>query len=206
MAVGDLYQVQVFYNIGSEVTMNVVHLKETVASTDDIPAKTVAKVMHVRWAQLYGNINWSDETRVSAFQVRRIKPTTGVPYLAILGTAEFATIEGTAPGAPVPSMASVLVSLYTNTLTKSGRGRIYLPGLQGAAQNDGQLLEAPLTDISADAATLEDTQVAVGPETGEWDFHVFSRKNQTSAKVTTVTVHSNMATQRGRRNFAGVGQ
>jgi len=206
MAVGDIYQVNLFWNAGSELTMNVIHFKEKVVCTDDLPAKTVAKVVHNRFDDIVGNTVFSNETRVTAIQVRRIKPQAGTPFLAIIGTVEFPEIVGTGVGDPLPSTTAGLVSFYTATNTKSGRGRMYLPGMASGIQNDGQLLETPLTTLSGNVAALEDTQVSLAGDTGEWLLCVFSRKNQVGHDIVNVITHSNLATQRGRRNFPGIGQ
>lgn len=68
MAVGDVYQVQVNYNIGSERTMNVLHLREMLASTDDIPAQTVAIAVYTLWASRYAATLFSSEASVVLIQ------------------------------------------------------------------------------------------------------------------------------------------
>jgi hypothetical protein len=205
MAVGDIYQVQIFYNIGSELTMNVMHWKETVSSTDPIPAETVGKMIHNLWTTHYATNLFSNEARVTLIQVRRIKPTAGIPSTLIIGTATYPTIQGTGAGDPLPSTSAALVSLYTDVFTKSGRGRVYLPGVASGTQNDGQILETPLGLLDSFAQEFKADQVAVAGGTGEWHCVVFSRKLGTSQEVEQVIPHSNLATQRGRRNFPGVG-
>lgn len=205
MAVGDIYQGQIFYNLGSEQTMNVVHLKETVASTDDIPARTVGAILHNIWGTNWGTVNFGDGAKIPLIQVRRIKPTAGVPATLIIGTAAFPAIEGSAAGPPMPSSSAVLFSLYTNTFTKNGRGRIYVPGLSSGLQNDGQIGNAPIDELQAFADEFVATHVALAGMTGEYKFVVYSRELGTAQEVTQAIVHTNLASQRGRRNFPGLG-
>ena len=205
MAVGDVYQTQVFYNIGSERTMNVIHWREVVTCTDPIPAQTVAEMVYNEWFTRYGSLLFSDESNVVLITARRIKPTAGVPATLIIGAAGFPAIVGTGVGSPVPSTSAALISLYTDLNTKNGRGRIYLPGVQSAAQNDGQLTAAQLGELNAFADDLESDFVAVGGGTGEWHCTVYSRTLGTDELVVQAIGHSNMASQRGRRNFPGLG-
>jgi hypothetical protein len=205
MAVGDVYQVQIFYNIGSELTMNVVHVKEVVTSTDDIPARSVGAMIHNMWTTHIATTLFSNETSVVLIQVRRIKPTPGVPATLIVGSAAFPGIAGTGPGDPLPSTTAALISMYTDTHTRNARGRMYLPGLASGTQNDGQLLAATLGQLEAFAEDFEDDIVAVAGTTGTWHFVVYSRTLGTSQEITQAVAHSNLATQRGRRNHPGLG-
>ena len=205
MAVGDIYQIQVYYNIGSERTMNVLHYKETVSSTDLIPAQTLAQAVYELFFTRYATLLFSDESQVVLITGRRIKPTSGVPATLVIGTVAFPAINGTGVGAPVPPQAAALISFYTDLATANGRGRIYVPGVQNAAQNDGQLLAAQLALLEAFADEFESDIVAVGPGTGEWHLVVYSRELETGAEVTQAIGHSNLASQRGRRNFPGLG-
>lgn len=205
MAVGDIYQAKVFYNIGSEITMNVVHYKETVASTDDIPAETIALALEQLWGIVYTRPLFSAEASVILFQVRRVKPTTGIPTTLVLGSVAHPAIPGEGISNPVPSQAAALVSLYTAVMTANARGRIYIPGVSSGVQNDGQLIEAAIDDLEEVADGLEEELVAIAPGTGAWALSVYSRVLGTAQPVVQTIGHSNMATQRGRRNFPGVG-
>lgn len=205
MAVGDIYQVQIFYNIGSEVTMNVMHVKEVVTCTDPIPAQTVAAIIHDLWSTHYATTLFSDETSVTLIQVRRIKPTAGVPSTLIVGSAGFPAINGGGVGDPLPSTSAALISLYTDTHTRNARGRVFFPGLASGTQNDGQLLAANLTLLNAFGDVFEADIVAVGGGTGEFHFVVYSRTLGTGQEITQAPGHSNLATQRGRRNHPGLG-
>jgi len=205
MAVGDVYQVQIHYNIGSERTMNVVHWIETVTCTDPIPARTVAEMCYSLWDGFVATTLFSDETNVILFQVRRIAPTPGVPATLIVGATGFPAITGTGTASPVPSTAAGLVSLYTDLNDKNGRGRIYFPGIQGAAQNDGQLTAGSIAQLETIADSFEADIVPLAPLTGEFHLVVWSRALIAANEVRQGIGHSNLASQRGRRNFPGIG-
>jgi hypothetical protein len=205
MAVGDIYRCEVHYQLGSTETMNVLHMKEKVACTDDIPARSVAKALRDAWAALYNTALFSDVATMFMLRVRRIKPTTGIPSTFILGAGAEPIVTGNDPSAPVPSQAALLISLYSDTLNAHGRGRIYVPGVARASQNDGRLTAAAIALANAAAGVLEATMVAVAGDTGEWNFAVYSRSLGTADDVESAQAHTNLATQRSRRAFPGVG-
>lgn len=202
MAVGDIYSVAIHYNIGSELTMNVIHLRETTESTDSIPAQAVASAVINEWGTHYGTTLFSEASQGTLLVVRRVKPTAGVPGIIILGATD---IVGTAPTAPIPSTSALLISLYTATFTASGRGRVYVPGVATENQNDGQLDAGAETAATLFANMFEEPWVPTGTFTGEWESVVYSRKLGTAQAVVSAIAHTNLASQKGRRNFPGIG-
>jgi len=205
MAVGDIYQSQVYYNIGSEISMNVTHWKEKVVCTDPIPAQSVGLMVHNIWHTHYINTLFSVDSHVTLITTRRIKPTAGVPSILVVGGVLAPAIAGLGVGDPLPSTSALLLSLYTNLFDANGRGRLYIPGAASGVQNDGQLIAAALLDFEAWQAEFYSDQVAVGGGTGEWRCVVYSRALGTGQEVTQAVAHTNLATQRGRRNFPGLG-
>jgi len=201
MAVGDIFKVDFFYNVGSELTQNVVHLREKTACTDAVPAQTCVSAAIAKWITVFETALFSDEIFIPLVRAIRISPTSSVPGLSILGPT---TINGTGPGEPVPSTSALLVSLYSNTFTPSARGRIFIPGLDTTAQNDGQLDDAAITLANQLSIDIIADWTPTGG-TGVWELVVWSRKLSTAYKVTQAPVHSNLATQRSRRNFPGIG-
>lgn len=200
MAINDIYQAQIHYNVGSELTMNVIHLREKTATTEDIPATAVASAIQTKWADFYTSAPFSEEVYVPLIRVRRILPTAGIPVVLILGAT---AIPGGAAVPPVPSTSALLLSLYTNLFDANGRGRIFVPGLAQDAQNDGQLEAGTLTTLQGLVDDLEADWLPAGALDGEWELVVYSRELDAATKVQQVVVHSNLATQRGRRNFPG---
>jgi len=201
MALNDIYKVDFFYNVGSELTQNVIHLRETTECTEGIPAVAVCSAAQNKWIDIFETALFSDEVYVTLVRAIRISPSPSVPNINILGAA---TINGTGTGDPIPSASALLMSLYTDTFLATARGRMYLPGLDSSQQDDGQIKDAALTLAIAAAADLVDPWTPTGLS-GEWELVVWSRKLSTAKAVTHCVPHSNLATQRGRRNFPGIG-
>jgi len=201
MAVGDIYKVDMYYNIGSELTQNVIHLREKTACTDAIPAQSAVNAALTKWVGFYGVDLFSQDAFVTLIRAIRISPNASVPGLSILGAA---TCNGNNAAEPVPSTSALLFSLYTDTFTGNGRGRIYVPGLAVDQQNDGQLTDAAATLVNTANGVLESDWTPTGL-TGVWELGVWSRSLSTFAKCTQAIGHTNLATIKGRRNFPGIG-
>lgn len=206
MAVNDVYRIEVFQNVGSELTMNVLHARESVSETINSPlvAPSIIEMTTVLYDALAAQL--SDDWRVVQISARRVAPTPGVPSTLVLGGAE--SIVGGIASEIVPAQAAVLIALYTENFERTGRGRQYIPGLPVNAQNEGQLTEAVHDDIQT-AATAE----YVGEKgpflagDGKWFFHVWSPGLAVSGSndVIAAEVRTNLATQRRRRAFPGFG-
>jgi len=201
MAIGDVLQVQVHQQVGSQPTMCVLHFKETLGSTDEIPAETFLE------AYASGNfirtlaLAMSEDWRITALHARRIYPTTGIPSILVFGAAE-AIVESRGPGL-VPSQAAALINLYTALNTRRGIGRNFWAGICSTDQHDGQVT-APVWDLLDDYAQTCDDDIPAGAGgTGTWRQAVWSRLNQQANAVIAANAAPNLATQRSRRAFEG---
>lgn len=205
MALNDVYQVQVYQNVGSELTMNVFHLRESVAETGaGVGADNAIQVaydLYTLWAAML-SVDW----RVTQIKARRVSPGGGVPRMIVFGGAE--AIVGEVEGDIVPSAAAVLVSLYTDTPDRTGRGRQYIPGLPSPSQNEGQLTEAVYAaNASALEGFYEGEQTPITAVTGKYRFIVHGGGGSPSQPwdVDTAVLQPNLATQRRRRAHPGFG-
>lgn len=205
MAVDDVYRVEVFQNVGSEQTMNVLHLREVTAETVLAnPAENVVGCVAGIYLSLAAEL--SEDWRVIQITGQMVHPSKGIPFTSVRGAGN--AIEGAIVGDIIPSQAAVLISFYTFNTSRSGRGRIYLPGLPEIAQNEGQIVEATVTNlqVEADASFTE----VLGPTSGgdgTYRVCVFNNPLITGSTqdVVQATVRPNLATQRRRRAFPGFG-
>lgn len=205
MAVNDIYQVQVYQNVGSEITMNVFHLREKVAATNQEDAITTAiqyaAVLYGLWAELL-----SDDWRVTIIKARRVEPSGGIPGTIVFGGAE--AIVGQLESEIVPSQAAILISLYSGTPDRTGRGRQYIPGCAESIQNEGQLLEAPYAaNVNAIEGHYVEDFGPFGGGTAEMHciIHGGGGSPDPAWDVIASFLNPNLATQRRRRNFPGFG-
>lgn len=203
MAVNDIYRCEIFQNVGSEITMNVLHVRETVAETiNDVPAKCVNEMISVLYGALAAEL--SEDWRVIQLTARRLSAGAGIPATTVLGGAE--AIVGEVVSEIVPSQAAILFSFYTLTADKTGRGRLYLPGCPESSQNEGQLVEAEFDDfdVIAEAQFLGEKGPFLAGD-GKWRFCVHGGGASPTADwdFKEVIVRPNLATQRRRRAFPG---
>lgn len=204
MAVGDVFRVQVFQNVGSELTMNVLHARCTVSETINVvdEADNVAEMAIVLYDALAAEL--SEDWRVTAINVHKLTAPGGVPANFVLGGAE--SIIGAIEAEIIPSASAVLISHYTSTANRSGRGRTYLPGLPESSQNEGQLVEARYSAIQAIVNTqFLGEKGPFGGGDGKYRFIVHNGDGDTDAgyHIIASRVRSNLATQRSRRAHPG---
>lgn len=205
MALSDVYRAEIWQNTGSEPTMNVLHVRESVAETG---TGNVAQMIIDMVADLYTALaaKLSEDWRVTTINCRRVSPSGGIPASTVFGGAE--SIVGAVASEIIPAQVALLISLYTATGDRTGRGRVYLPGLPESYQNEGQLLETPFGEIQTIAtAQFVGEKTPAGATTGKWRFMVFGGGGSPDAPwdVQAAIVRPNLATQKRRRAFPGFG-
>jgi len=204
MAVGDVYRLQIFQNVGSELTMNVLHARCTVTETINVvdEADNLAEMAIVTYTALAAEL--SEDWRVVAINVHKLTAPGGVPANFVLGGAE--SIVGEVESEIIPSASAVLISHYTSTANRSGRGRTYLPGLPESSQNEGQLVEARWGALQAIAtAQFVGEKGPFGGGDGKYRYIVHNGDGDTDAgyHIIASRVRANLATQRSRRAHPG---
>jgi len=205
MAQFDVYRLEVWQNVGSEPTMNVLHVLETVAETS---GAQVSEIVIEMAAALYGALadELSEDWRVIQITGRRVSPVGGIPATIVFGGAE--AIVGQIDSEIVPTMASILISHYTDTPSRDGRGRTYLPGCPESSQNEGQLLEARFNALRTIVeAEFEGEKTPAGASDGRFRFMVFGGGASPTEDyvIRDAQLRPNLATQRRRRAFPGFG-
>ena len=204
MPVGDVFRAQVFQNVGSELTMNVLHVRCTVSESMDPSNETAAIAEMIVQAYLLLAPELSEDWRVTAINVHNISVGGGVPANIVLGGAE--AIIGGVESEIIPSQAAVLISHYTLTGDRTGRGRTYLPGLPESSQNEGKLVEARWSAIqtAVNNAFKGEKGPFLGGD-GKYRFIVHDGTGESSGSyhIVATAVRPNLATQRGRRAHPG---
>lgn len=206
MAVGDVYEVQVQYQVGSMQTMNVLHFEQETAGTPVGPvSKLLVEGLHPVLANFYTSAVFSLESKIISLRAIRIKPTPSVPTLLVLGTTAFPVIPGGSSEQFVPPQVALLISLYTLGSDKTDRGRVYFPGVANDEQQDGQLVEAAIADLEVGCQQLFIDSITTAGGGPTFAAAVYSRKLGTAKEVENFVINTNLATQKGRRNHPGLG-
>lgn len=203
MALGDVYRVEVHQNVGSEPTMNVLHLYEAVAETGGgNGAELAVEQAGVLYDALAAEL--SEDWRVIMINARRISPTGGIPSTTVFGGAE--AIEGAIADEIVPSGAALLISHYSDTPTRDGRGRTYLPGCPESSQNEGQMVEARFAALDTICkAQFEGEKTPPGATDGRYRWIIFGGGASPTMDyvIRSSILRPNLASQRRRRAFPG---
>jgi len=196
MAVGDVYEVAVDMTVKGEHCVNVFKFRETVEETDTIPAENLAlgyqAAIIAGWAALLSN-----EVQFNCIYVRRISPAPGVAFTVLL------TDPGEEVSEAIPTTSALLITWYSETATKRGRGRNYFAGLPETSQAGGKLEGDVLAAWNAFGTLMLTPVVAAGGGTGVWALAVWSDVNAAAVDVVTRVVRTNLATMRTRRQRPG---
>jgi hypothetical protein len=102
---------------------------------------------------------------------------------------------GSITGNPLPYQVAVVISLLTDSATRHGRGRLYLPAPDVSMCVDGKLSSTCLTNLDTGFTALFDSLNTDGLTPV-----VRNRSAHTSTVVTSARVGSVFDTQRRRRN------
>lgn len=196
MAVNDVYELVQSYRVRGEWCENVFHYKEKTAETDPIPAENLALGWDTTIKPLLVAL-LSDEVIFACVYARRIAPTPGIAFTVLQ------TDAGAVASEAIPTTSAPIITWYTNTISRRGRGRNYFPGLPESMQNSGSLTAAALTDWQGHADDMEIDLAAGGGGTGVWELAVWSELAATAQIVVAGIARSNLASMRSRRQKPG---
>lgn len=192
MAINDVYQIDFLYSLKGEKCANVFFAKETTdpGSANETTLATGAKA-DVWTAALRATM--SNDCELQTIRVRRVSPSAGGPIMLTVNEA------GSVAQDSLPPNNCVVISYYSNTLTKRGRGRQYYPGVPKTHNQDG-LLPASVESLYNAVGTAMTGTITQGG--GVWDIGVWSRTGSSFAKFTFFKPRSWIHTLRSRRMAA----
>lgn len=200
MAVGDIYEVRVFSLFLEQVAVNVLHYR----STEMVGAPGASQAALLAALAVSLPIVWRPcmvtDSRFSGLTIRKVHPVE-TAYQFTTATAG----PGTGSAAANVRQTSGLVSKYTATPGRHGRGRIYIPF-------PGQDDVDPDTTLATDTYwdKLEDIRTAIlatvptggGGDTEAFVMCVYNRESPATSPVLTSGIsRRKFATQRRRGSF-----
>jgi len=129
---------------------------------------------------------------VDGVVVDELSPATGVNVSQ--GRASLALV-GTGTGEALPPQNAIVVSLRTNTPTRAGRGRFYLPSPVVSTVVDQRLDSSAQTDILNGALAMLNHMNGLS-----WQPEIYHRTTITGTDVVSLDVGDVFDNQRRRRN------
>ncbi len=108
MAVGDVYEVAVDYNVLGEHCTNVFKFRETTECVETIPAKAIADAFAATMLPLWAAVV-SEQLNFDCVYARRIAPAAGVAFTKLVD------VPGDVVSEAVPTTSALLISWYSNS-------------------------------------------------------------------------------------------
>jgi len=201
MAIGDIYQTIWDINVENQRCAMSLHFREQVASDNAIPALQLCVGLQ---STILGNLTaiMSSQALVTSIYARRVSPTPSIPGQDLISVVSGA---GERSADCTPPQCATIATLYTSVATKSGRGRIFIPGLAEEDQDTGQLTDMHISRVQTLMDNLLVATPAPGADPGEWVLAVWSPKDGVGRVVEHYVVRTNVGTLRSRRAIYGPG-
>lgn len=193
MAQDDVFQVSVLQVCNGIKIVNVFHAKQTDDNTDPprteiTLAKAFIDVVLAKWI-LLTSVHW----KAQWIAVKQIAPTIGATFSYPCGEDGYGTVDELA----IPTNSVAVVDLYSDELTRKGRGKTHLSGLTRDEANDGSITSACLALIRAFDETLGDD---ITPTGGGHTYRpgIWSTTHLEFYPITGAVVRANLRTLRSR--------
>lgn len=197
MAAGDIYQLTIIGNLNGQVVNNVLHGKEVTEETSVRAAEYCARGWFADISADWIN-GLAASYQIAGIYCRRIHPTPSIPYLHIPASGHIGLVVGEAAS----TTGAGVITLYSALMSKSGRGRIYMPAVPEARQANGVISTDQIGDYDELMTALTANWLGTDGTTatgGSWTLAIWSRTLLQANEVTQWSVQPNMGTIRGRR-------
>lgn len=135
MPLNDVYQAAIKMNAKGQKVVNVLHFQQTSADGPIVPNKDLCLAIEEDLLPLY-QLCASNDMNFEAVTAHKVVPAIGGSYVHPVG------IAGLVAEDMLPSNSAALATLYSATLTRQGRGRIFFPAIPDTLANDGRLVNS----------------------------------------------------------------
>lgn len=158
MGVGDIYQAAVDQSLHGVAMTNVFHFEQTFAGTGEDEkdlAGAIEDDILPTWI-----LAMSDDWEAVCIRTRQVSGTGSFPEELTLLTGQTGSIVGDA----LPANNVAVISWYSETYTKSGRGRSYYSGadMDNQSENTWEVDQVVLWDNLANVTASEITDASSG--------------------------------------------
>jgi hypothetical protein len=140
------------------------------------------------------NDTMTADTHLVAIATHRVKGAAGTSRYF---TSFPVSVIGSVTADHVGGIDAVLISKYTATNTRQGRGRMYLPFVSETYVGDGKIKSASLSDLETAVEKILLT-IQTDAENNEWTPAVFSKVGNAAAAIEEIVVRPVLVTQRRR--------
>lgn len=193
MAIGDVYRLTAVAGVSfrEQRVINQLHFKQTLALVFDTPGEDLVS----RWvAQVQGAYTALFTNLITVLTYKVAKAPDFDTEYELTGV----NATGGLTGEPLPAVTSGIISLYTATLSRRGRGRIYLftpneASSQGNGPTSGYLTSMAAFNTALFGMATENINYAT------WELNMWSVADQTARPVTRAISRTVWGTQRDRR-------
>lgn len=173
--IGEIHEITVYGTQELQQVMNVLHVRVD-AATNNMELDVLKAIMdcYVEILMPHSGSNW----QLGGVRAKQVAPVLGPIYEYIPETTE--GMQGEEAGDTLPAHISVCINIYTTRGGKSGRGRMFIPGVPESATTGSVIPPANIywTTLLAFAACLAAKLIHVNEPLGS-DFvslGVVSRK------------------------------
>jgi len=164
MASGDIYQASINQSLHGVTCVNVFDYVQSLDSSGGVePEQDLAEAIRDHLIPLWAN-EVSDQVTFGCVVVRKKYPTGGTPYELSLGP-----VVGAQVGEALPANAVAVVSYYTATYDKTGRGRAYFSGMLIADERDNCWSDAAGARLFVIGQETRKNLVGKGSGLGDFD-------------------------------------
>jgi len=196
MAIDDVFRLTCIWrrDVDTPSAVNVFHYRQQDALVFDTPEEDLWEAFQDQVLDTYASLV------TNQLVLRRV--TIGGPGAPFATTFEAEPgVQGTLTGDPLPPRTAQLVRLKTATLTRRGRGRLFLPPANEAAGSGGALSAPHFNALGIFAADILNGMNTITVTTSAWQLMLWSPADQDAKEVTDTIAVSRWSSMRDRKDI-----
>lgn len=190
MALNDVFELSLLFNLKGQKLANVLHFEQDSADGAIPPNEDICNAFYEDcWPAMQDLL--SNDISLENIKGRRIDPTPGGVYLLPVGEPGNVGVDS------LPPNSTLLTTIYTNELSRSGRGRMSISGIPKSYSQNGLMQNGAIATVAAFydllLATIQYGANAV------FTYGVWSALAETWYEAVSYQIRPQLHTLRGRR-------